>query len=72
MAIHGGWVVLHAGAAKDLPGVKELFSQSAPEPVRRTRRDMYRGIDPDYYGYRWVGRGGGGPRWPGWLEPIGR
>lgn len=51
--------MVHAGAAKDLPGVKELFSQSAPEPVRRTRRDMYRGIDPDYYGYRWVGRGGG-------------
>lgn len=43
---------VYEGAAKDLPGVKELFEQSAPEAMRRTRKDMYKGIDPDYYGYR--------------------
>jgi hypothetical protein len=33
--------------------VKELFVEAAPEAMRRTRRDMYKGIDPDYYGYRY-------------------
>lgn len=40
------------GAAKQLPGVKELFEVEPPKQVRRTRHQMYKGIDPDYYGFR--------------------
>lgn len=40
------------GAAKQLPGVKELFEREAPRQVRRTRADMHRAIDADYYGFR--------------------
>ena len=38
------------GAAKKLPGVKELFSKPAPERLKRTRFEMMKGIDADYYG----------------------
>ncbi|KAI8393686.1 Isy1-like splicing factor [Radiomyces spectabilis] len=40
------------GRAKDLPGVRELFETEAAEPVSRTRAEIYRNIDADYYGYR--------------------
>lgn len=41
------------GAAKTLPGVKELFEKDeAPKPARRTRHQMHKAIDPDYYGFR--------------------
>ncbi|KPJ11250.1 Pre-mRNA-splicing factor ISY1-like [Papilio machaon] len=40
------------GAAKDLPGVRELFEQEPPPPARRTRADLMRDVDADYYGYR--------------------
>lgn len=40
------------GAAKKLPGVKELFSKAAPEREKRTRFEMLKSIDADYYGYR--------------------
>uniref|UniRef100_A0A061S332 Pre-mRNA-splicing factor ISY1 n=1 Tax=Tetraselmis sp. GSL018 TaxID=582737 RepID=A0A061S332_9CHLO len=40
------------GAAKQLPGVKELFEKEKPRQIRRTRHDMYRHIDADYYGFR--------------------
>ncbi|CAN7988992.1 unnamed protein product, partial [Ixodes hexagonus] len=40
------------GAAKDLPGVRELFEQEPPPPPRRTRAEVMRDIDADYYGYR--------------------
>lgn len=40
------------GAAKQLPGVKELFSRAPPERQKRTRFEMMKGIDADYYGYR--------------------
>lgn len=40
------------GAARNLPGVRELFEEQAPPPQKRTRYDMYKGITPDYYGYR--------------------
>jgi len=32
--------------------VKELFSKAAPERQKRTRFEMMKGIDADYYGYR--------------------
>ncbi|GLC51525.1 hypothetical protein PLESTB_000511900 [Pleodorina starrii] len=40
------------GAAKKLPGVKELFEAEPVKVARRSRHQMYRSIDPDYYGFR--------------------
>lgn len=40
------------GAAKKLPGVRELFKKAAPERAKRTRFEMLKTIDADYYGYR--------------------
>lgn len=41
------------GAAKDLPGVRELFDTEAiPEAPRKTRKQLFRNIQPDYYGWR--------------------
>ncbi|CAD7092212.1 unnamed protein product [Hermetia illucens] len=40
------------GAAKDLPGVRELFEQEPPPAPRKTRAELMRDIDADYYGYR--------------------
>lgn len=40
------------GAAKLLPGVKELFEKPPPRTVRRTRQQMYQSIDAEYYGFR--------------------
>ena len=41
------------GAAKDLPGVKELFESGERDAaVQRTRAAIMRDITPDYYGYR--------------------
>lgn len=44
------------GAAKDLPGVRELFRDKEDEVAqkrqRRTRGDISKLITPDYYGYR--------------------
>ena len=38
------------GAAKDLPGVKELFEQEIV-PTRKNRAELMREIDAEYYGY---------------------
>mmetsp|Transcript_71141 Transcript_71141/g.224930 ORF Transcript_71141/g.224930 Transcript_71141/m.224930 type:complete len:279 (-) Transcript_71141:114-950(-) len=40
------------GAAKSLPGVKELFEKKEERKVRRTRYEMHKGINADYYGFR--------------------
>eukprot|EP00667_Euglena_gracilis_P020609 EG_transcript_22349 len=40
------------GAAKDLPGVRELFEKAPAGPAKRTRYEMHKGVTPDYYGYR--------------------
>ncbi|CAM8947841.1 hypothetical protein QQ045_016333 [Rhodiola kirilowii] len=40
------------GAAKKLPGVKELFEKPPELRKRRTRYDIYKRIDASYYGYR--------------------
>jgi len=40
------------GAAKDLPGVRELFSTEPPLIPRKTRAELMSGIDADYYGFR--------------------
>jgi len=40
------------GAARQLPGVRELFEQAPPLPPRKTRGELMKNIDADYYGYR--------------------
>jgi len=40
------------GAAKDLPGVRELFQKEIPAAPRKTRAMLYRNVDFDYYGFR--------------------
>lgn len=41
------------GAAKDLPGVRELWEQQQiPNAPRKTRKEMMKNIQPDYYGWR--------------------
>jgi pre-mRNA-splicing factor ISY1 len=42
------------GAARDLPGVKELFAKAveANETGRLRRGDIVKGLTPDYYGFR--------------------
>lgn len=48
----GGGGYKYFGAARELPGVRELFQAEAPLPPRRTRAAMYKNVTPDYYGYR--------------------
>lgn len=40
------------GEARNLPGVRELFRKEAPSKQKRTRMEIFKGIDADYYGYR--------------------
>lgn len=40
------------GAAKDLPGVRELFQRDAPSQKKKTKGQLMRTVDADYYGYR--------------------
>lgn len=46
------------GAAKELPGVRELFSEEEEffkqrrAKIRRSKADLYKNITPDYYGFR--------------------
>ncbi|KAF9426298.1 NineTeen Complex (NTC) component [Podila epigama] len=40
------------GRAKDLPGVKELFQPKALTLKEKTRAELLRNVDADYYGYR--------------------
>ncbi|XP_054833244.1 pre-mRNA-splicing factor ISY1 homolog isoform X1 [Eublepharis macularius] len=40
------------GAAKDLPGVRELFEKEPLPPPRKTRAELMKAIDAEYYGYR--------------------
>jgi len=39
------------GAAKDLPGVRELFEEEPAKANRKTRADLMKDIDAYYYGY---------------------
>jgi pre-mRNA-splicing factor ISY1 len=40
------------GAARELPGVRELFEKRENKKEKRTRYDLYQAVDADYYGYR--------------------
>ena len=52
-AILGSGGYRYYGAAKDLPGVRELFEkQQLLKQKKRHRGDIYKRITPDYYGWR--------------------
>ncbi|XP_058488802.1 pre-mRNA-splicing factor ISY1 homolog isoform X2 [Solea solea] len=40
------------GAARDLPGVRELFEKEPAPAPRRTRAELMKEVDAEYYGYR--------------------
>ncbi|KAJ3228461.1 NineTeen Complex (NTC) component [Clydaea vesicula] len=41
------------GRAKELPGIRELFESADAEiPVSKSRKDLYKNVDADYFGYR--------------------
>ena len=40
------------GAAKDLPGVRDLFAKPVPNAPRKSRTDMYKNINFEYYGFK--------------------
>eukprot|EP00921_Rhytidocystis_pertsovi_P009924 GHVQ01015891.1.p1 GENE.GHVQ01015891.1~~GHVQ01015891.1.p1 ORF type:complete len:199 (-),score=18.10 GHVQ01015891.1:909-1505(-) len=48
----GGTGYKYFGAAKDLPGVRELFEKEAPVKPAKTRAQLSKGITPDYFGWR--------------------
>ncbi|RVE72492.1 hypothetical protein OJAV_G00042230 [Oryzias javanicus] len=40
------------GAARDLPGVRELFEKEPAPAQRKTRGELMKDVDAEYYGYR--------------------
>jgi pre-mRNA-splicing factor ISY1 len=52
LGLKGSGGYRYFGAAKDLPGVKELFARHAAKLTKRKRGDVYKYITPDYYGLR--------------------
>jgi len=52
IGIKGSGGYRYFGAAKDLPGVKELFARHATKLTKRKMGDVYKYITPDYYGLR--------------------
>ena len=52
LALKGSGGYRYFGAAKELPGVKELFARHAAKMTKRKRGDIYKYITPDYYGLR--------------------
>uniref|UniRef100_A0A096MGW3 ISY1 splicing factor homolog n=1 Tax=Poecilia formosa TaxID=48698 RepID=A0A096MGW3_POEFO len=40
------------GAARDLPGVRELFETDPTPAQRKTRGELMKDVDAEYYGYR--------------------
>ena len=54
MALPGGGSYRYFGAAKNLPGVRELFETETPDSKikEKTREELLTFIEPDYYGWR--------------------
>jgi len=51
-AVPGDRGYKYFGAARDLPGVRELFEAAPAEAPRKKRGELFTHIDADYYGYR--------------------
>jgi len=52
LGLQGSGGYRYFGAAKNLPGVKELFSGHTEKMTKRRRGDIYKHITADYYGIR--------------------
>lgn len=52
MELPGSGGYKYFGAAKDLPGVRELFQTDVPNAPRKNRADLYKNINYEYYGLR--------------------
>lgn len=50
--LHGFGGYKYWGAAKDLPGVRELFAKEVPNAPKKSRTDMYKNINFEYYGFK--------------------
>ena len=50
-ALGGSGGYKYFGAARELPGVKELFMKKASSIMKRTRGDVYKDIGTAYYGF---------------------
>eukprot|EP00045_Choanoeca_perplexa_P006543 m.56019 g.56019 ORF g.56019 m.56019 type:complete len:282 (+) comp13677_c0_seq1:48-893(+) len=48
----GNFGYKYFGAARELPGVRELLKPQAVSQPKRTRGDLFKYVDADYYGYR--------------------
>ena len=51
LSLKGSGGYRYFGAAKNLPGVRELFARHAAKLTKRKRGDVYKYITPDYYGF---------------------
>jgi pre-mRNA-splicing factor ISY1 len=40
------------GTAKDLPGVRELFVKEVPNAPKKSRADLYKNVNFEYYGFK--------------------
>ncbi|KAK6107471.1 Isy1-like splicing family protein [Brugia malayi] len=49
--VAGGKGYKYFGAAKDLPGVRELFEKVGIDESRKNRMELIKFLDADYYGY---------------------
>mmetsp|Transcript_22107 Transcript_22107/g.26984 ORF Transcript_22107/g.26984 Transcript_22107/m.26984 type:complete len:132 (-) Transcript_22107:1306-1701(-) len=45
-------MLMTIGAAKELPGVRELFQPPPKKAPKRSRAEIYKNIDESYYGLR--------------------
>eukprot|EP00300_Choanocystis_sp_HF-7_P031189 c40348_g1_i1.p1 GENE.c40348_g1_i1~~c40348_g1_i1.p1 ORF type:complete len:267 (-),score=69.32 c40348_g1_i1:792-1592(-) len=52
LELKGSGGYMYFGAARDLPGVRELFEKAEAQEAKRGRRELQDCVDPDYYGYR--------------------
>lgn len=52
VGLQGSGGYRYFGAAKNLPGVKELFTRQTAKLTKRKRGDIYKQIAADYYGIR--------------------
>jgi len=50
--VPGGKGYKYYGAARDLPGVRDLFKKDMKPIAKRSRADMYKSADAAYFGYR--------------------
>ncbi|OWA53335.1 Pre-mRNA-splicing factor ISY1-like protein [Hypsibius exemplaris] len=50
--VPGQYGYKYFGAARDLPGVKELFEKQPEAPPRKTRGELMQNVDAEYFGYR--------------------